>query len=101
MPVSWTARLSPVLERPGFNVYLVNGSEHCLTLTNDPELAIGVVLIRVVNRQSFHWSMDITVPLGGLALFAVVLVALASAASVLAARRAMGMDALRAVREDW
>jgi len=64
-------------------------------------LAIGVVLIRVVNRQSFHWSMDISVPLGGLALFAVVLVALASAASVLAARRAMGMDALRAVREDW
>ncbi|MDP2111456.1 MAG: DUF6129 family protein [Thiobacillus sp.] len=38
------ARLSPVLERPGFNVYLVNGSEHCLTLTNDPEVAIGVVL---------------------------------------------------------
>lgn len=38
------ARLSPVLERTGFNVYLVNGSEHCLTLTNDPELAIGVVL---------------------------------------------------------
>ena len=38
------ARLSPVLARPGFNVYLVNGSEHCLTLTNDPELAIGVVL---------------------------------------------------------
>jgi hypothetical protein len=38
------ARLSPVLERPNFNVYLVNGSEHCLTLTNDPEVAIGVVL---------------------------------------------------------
>jgi hypothetical protein len=38
------ARLAPVLECPGFNMYLVNGSEHCLTLTNDPELAIGVVL---------------------------------------------------------
>lgn len=38
------ARLPPVLERPGFNLYLVNGSEHCLTLTNDPEVAIGVVL---------------------------------------------------------
>jgi hypothetical protein len=37
-------RLPPALERPGFNVYLVNGSEHCLTLTNDPEVAIGVVL---------------------------------------------------------
>ncbi len=38
------ARLSPALERSGFNLYLVNGSEHCLTLTNDPEVAIGVVL---------------------------------------------------------
>ncbi|MEW5788988.1 MAG: DUF6129 family protein [Pseudomonadota bacterium] len=38
------ARLPAVLERPGFNLYLVNGSEHCLTLTNDPDVAIGVVL---------------------------------------------------------
>ncbi|MDP2835064.1 MAG: DUF6129 family protein [Pseudomonadota bacterium] len=38
------ARLPAVLERPGFNLYLVNGQEHCLTLTNDPEVAIGVVL---------------------------------------------------------
>ncbi|HNA28888.1 MAG TPA: DUF6129 family protein [Thiobacillaceae bacterium] len=38
------ARLAPALERPGFNLYLVNGSEHCLSLTNDPEVAIGVVL---------------------------------------------------------
>ena len=38
------ARLPAVLERPGFNLYLVNGSEHCLSLTNDPDVAIGVVL---------------------------------------------------------
>ena len=38
------ARLPAVLERPGFNMYLVNGSEHCLSLTNDPDVAIGVVL---------------------------------------------------------
>ncbi len=38
------ARLPAVLERPGFNLYLVNGNEHCLSLTNDPEIAIGVVL---------------------------------------------------------
>jgi len=38
------ARLPPAMERPGFNLYLVNGTEHCLTLTNDPEVAIGVVL---------------------------------------------------------
>ncbi len=38
------ARLPPALERPGFNLYLVNGSEHCLSLTNDPAVAVGVVL---------------------------------------------------------
>lgn len=38
------ARLPPVLEQPGFNLYLINGSEHCLNLTNDPALAIGVVI---------------------------------------------------------
>lgn len=38
------ARLPAVLERPGFNMYLVNGGEHCLSLTNDPDVAIGVVL---------------------------------------------------------
>jgi len=38
------ARLSPVLRREKFNLYLVNGSEHCLSLTDDPLQAIGVVL---------------------------------------------------------
>jgi hypothetical protein len=37
-------RVPAMHQRPGFNLYLVNGSEHCLTLTNDPEVAIGVVL---------------------------------------------------------
>lgn len=34
----------PVLERPGFNLYLINGSKHCLNLTTDPDVAIGVVI---------------------------------------------------------
>lgn len=38
------ARLPPVLKRERFNLYLVNGSEHCLSLTDDPLQAIGVVL---------------------------------------------------------
>lgn len=38
------ARLPPVLTRERFNLYLVNGSEHCLSLTDDPLRAIGVVL---------------------------------------------------------
>lgn len=41
------ARLSPALQREKFNLYLVSGSEHCLSLTNDPLHAIGVVLAQV------------------------------------------------------
>jgi hypothetical protein len=41
------ARLSPALRRERFNLYLVNGSEHCLSLTDDPLQAIGVVLAEV------------------------------------------------------
>jgi hypothetical protein len=38
------ARLPPSLQREGFNLYLVGGGEHCLSLTKDFEQAIGVVL---------------------------------------------------------
>ncbi|ADE11125.1 DUF6129 family protein [Sideroxydans lithotrophicus] len=41
------ARLPPALKRARFNLYLVNGSEHCLSLTDDPANAIGVVLASV------------------------------------------------------
>jgi hypothetical protein len=41
------ARLSPALRGEGFNVYLVGGGEHCLSLTQDIEQAIGVVLAQV------------------------------------------------------
>jgi len=63
--------------------------------------AIGLVLIRVVNRQSFHWSMDVHVPWASLALFGVALVALGALSAVLAGRQAMRQDAVLAVREDW
>ncbi|UCV09001.1 ABC transporter permease [Dechloromonas denitrificans] len=63
--------------------------------------AIGLVLIEVINRQSFHWSMDLHVPWGSLAVFASGLIALAALAAVLAGRQAMRQDAVLAVREDW
>jgi putative ABC transport system permease protein len=63
--------------------------------------AIGLVLIEVVNRQSFHWSMDLRVPWGSLAWFAAALTALAALAAVLAGRQAMRQEAVLAVREDW
>ena len=63
--------------------------------------AIGLVLIEVVNRQSFHWSMDLAIPWRSLTLFASGLIALAALAAVLAGRQAMRQDAVLAVREDW
>jgi putative ABC transport system permease protein len=55
----------------------------------------------VVNRQSFHWSMELHVPWMGLALFSVVMLALATITAAVSGRQAMGGDVVRAVREDW
>lgn len=63
--------------------------------------AISLVLIRVVNRQSFHWGMNLHVPWLALALLSCVLAALAMLTARFGARRATGIDAVRAVREDW
>ncbi|MDO8206664.1 MAG: DUF6129 family protein [Gallionella sp.] len=38
------ARMPPALRRERFNLYLVGGGEHCLSLTDNPQQAIGVVL---------------------------------------------------------
>lgn len=39
----------PVVESKDFNVYLVDGREHCLCLTNDFDIATGVVLAEVIE----------------------------------------------------
>jgi putative ABC transport system permease protein len=64
-------------------------------------LAMSQILIRVVNPQSFHWTMDTRIPW---LLFAIVIVALIAAAggtALLAGRRALSTAAVSAVREDW
>jgi hypothetical protein len=38
------ARMPSALQREKFNLYLVGGSEHCLSLTTEAGQAIGVVL---------------------------------------------------------
>jgi putative ABC transport system permease protein len=62
---------------------------------------LSLILIHVINRQSFHWSMDMHIPWTALALLATVLVVAAAATAVLSGRRAMGVEVTRAVREDW
>jgi putative ABC transport system permease protein len=63
--------------------------------------AISLILIHVVNRQSFHWSMELAIPWGPLAAFGAVMLAAASLTATASARAAMADDAARAVREDW
>ena len=62
---------------------------------------IGLVLIHVVNRQSFHWSMELHPPWGLLALLAAALLLLATLTALASGRRALSVDVVRAVREDW
>ncbi len=68
-------------------------------------LALGwlmsLILIFVVNRQSFHWSMDLRVPWGPLLALAIVLLVLATATTLVSARSAMSGNVVRAVKEDW
>ncbi|HNS27916.1 MAG TPA: ABC transporter permease, partial [Steroidobacteraceae bacterium] len=63
--------------------------------------ALSLVLVHVVNRQSFLWSIDFAIPWLQLALLALALVFAAAVTTVVSGRAALGGDALRAVREDW
>jgi putative ABC transport system permease protein len=62
---------------------------------------ISLVLIHVVNRQSFHWSMDLHLPWALLSALAGVLLLFATLTALASGRRALGVDVVRAVREDW
>ncbi|MGE5792479.1 MAG: ABC transporter permease, partial [Bacteroidota bacterium] len=62
---------------------------------------ISLILIHVVNRQSFHWSMDLAIPWAPLAAFCAVMLAAAAVTATVSARAAMAGDAVRAVKEDW
>ncbi len=64
-------------------------------------LAVSVVLVRVVNPQSFHWTMDLQVPWLRLLALCAAVVAAGTATAWLAGRAAAGRDAVLAVKEDW
>lgn len=41
-------RRKPVLGQESFNLYLIDGREHCLCLTNDYDIATGVVIAEII-----------------------------------------------------
>jgi len=62
--------------------------------------ALSLVLVYVVNRQSFNWSIDLAVPAWQLGLLSLALIAAAAVTAIWSGRAAMNQDAVRAVRED-
>lgn len=63
--------------------------------------AISLVLIHVVNRQSFNWSMDVHPPYLLLAGLSLLLILLSALTALLSGREATGIGPVRAVKEDW
>lgn len=64
-------------------------------------LGVSLVLVHVVNPQSFHWTMDLLLPWGRLALLCGSVVLAGTATALIAGRAAVGRDAVHAVKEDW
>ncbi|MBC7574709.1 MAG: ABC transporter permease, partial [Herminiimonas sp.] len=63
--------------------------------------SISLILVFIVNPQSFHWTMQLHMPWLGLGTVAVVLLAAAGATALVSGRLAVSGNAVRAVREDW
>jgi putative ABC transport system permease protein len=55
----------------------------------------------VINPQSFNWTMATRIPWTVIAGIAAILVATSALTAVVAGRRAVSRDAVRAVSEDW
>ena len=64
-------------------------------------IAVSMVLVHVVNPQSFHWTMDLLLPWPRLAALCASVVVAGTLTALLAGRAAVGRDAVLAVKEDW
>ena len=64
-------------------------------------LAVSVVLVKVVNPQSFHWTMQMSVPPGTLLVLALGVVVAGALTAWGSGHAAASRDVVRAVKEDW
>ena len=62
---------------------------------------ISLILIHVVNRQSFHWGMAVSVPWTTLAAAAFLVLVLSTLTALSSGRKAMSVDVVRVVKDDW
>jgi putative ABC transport system permease protein len=64
-------------------------------------LAVSVVLVHVVNPQSFHWTMQLLLPWGQLLALCAAVLAAGIGTAAYSARAAASRAALLSVKEDW
>jgi len=64
-------------------------------------LAISMVLVWVVNPQSFHWTMALVIPGGRLLALCVAVMLAGTLTAALSARSATARQAVLSVKEDW
>ena len=64
-------------------------------------LLVSAILVHVVNPQSFHWTMDMSLPATHLAALCAAVVLAGTATAWLPGRAAASRDAVQAVKEDW
>ena len=66
-------------------------------------LGVGIsqVLIHVINPQSFNWTMTTRLPITLMLSVITALIAASAITAMLAGRRAVSIDAVRAVRANW
>ena len=62
---------------------------------------ISLILIFIVNPQSFHWTMQLHLPWSWLISIALVMLVSAAFTALLAGRQAVSAHMIRAVKEDW
>ena len=64
-------------------------------------LAVAVVLVHVVNPQSFHWTMELWVPWSRLMALALAVMVAGTLTAWASGRAVAGRDMVLAVKEDW
>jgi len=64
-------------------------------------IGVSVVLVHVVNPQSFHWTMDLLLPWGRLTLLCAAVVIAGTTTAWLAGRSAASRQMALTVKEDW
>lgn len=62
---------------------------------------ISLILVFIVNPQSFHWTMQLHLPWGWLLAIAAIMLISAALTALFFGRKAVSVQVIRVVREDW